>query len=93
MVREPTPGYRPYRTAKTGVERYFSYRVDSFEEGKRNTFHVTYLEHCIKYDGNKWISLPDDSLVLEGFPKLLILAGQCQDEGENGHHPRIPLPR
>ena len=34
-------------------ERYFRYRVDSFGEGKKNAFHITYLERCIKYDGNE----------------------------------------
>ena len=34
-------------------ERYFRYRVDSFEEGKRNTFHLTYLEQCINCDDNE----------------------------------------
>ena len=59
-------------------ERYYRYRIDSFEEGKRNTFHLTYLEQCIKYDGNEWISLPDDSLVLEDFPKSHVLAGHVK---------------
>ena len=38
--------------------RYFRYQVDSFEEGKKNTFNLTYLEQCIKYNGKEWISLP-----------------------------------
>ena len=25
-------------------EQYFRYRVDSFEEGKKDAFHLTYLE-------------------------------------------------
>ena len=59
-------------------ERYFRYRVDSFEQGKKNTFHLTYLEQCIKYDGNEWLTLPDDSTVLEDFPKSLVLAGHVK---------------
>ena len=36
----------------SGLEdRYYRYRVDSFEEGKKNTFNLTYLEQCIKYVG------------------------------------------
>ena len=39
-------------------KRYLRYRVNSFEEGKKNTFNLTYLELCIKYNCNEWISLP-----------------------------------
>ena len=59
-------------------ERYFRYRIDSSEEGKRNTFHLTYLEQYIKYNGNEWISVPNDSPVLENFPKSLVLTGHVK---------------
>ena len=67
-------------------DRYYRYRVDSFEEGKKGnpgTFYLTYLEQCIKHDGKEWISLPDDSedgsgKFLKNFPKSLVLDGHAR---------------
>ena len=64
-------------------DRYYRYRVDTYNEGKVRTFNLTYLEQCIKYSGNEWISLPDDSedgseKLLENFPKDLVLAGHVR---------------
>ena len=69
---------------QSGLEdRYYRYRIDSYNEGKVCTFNLTYLEQCIKYNGNEWISLPDDSedgseKLLANFPRDLVLEGHVR---------------
>ena len=43
-------------------DRYYQYRINTYNEGKVSTFNLTYLEKCIKYSGNELISLPDGQL-------------------------------
>jgi hypothetical protein len=62
-----------------GLEgRFYRYRIDSWNQGKTNTFDLTYLDQCIKSDAKEWISLPDDSddgsgKVLTNVKKDLVL--------------------
>ena len=53
-----------------GLEgRFYRYRIDSWNQGKKNTFDLTYLDQCVKSDAKEWISLPDDSA--DGSGKVL----------------------
>ena len=63
-----------------GLEgRFYRYRVDTFNQGKKNTYDLTYLEQCLKSDSKEWISTPDDSddgsgKILSDVAKNLVLA-------------------
>ena len=64
-------------------DRYYRHQIDSYNEGKVCTFNLTYLEQCIKYNGNEWISLPGDSEdgsdnLLANFPRDLVLEGNVR---------------
>ena len=37
-----------------GLEgRFYRYRVDTFNQGKKNTYDLTYLEQCLKSDSKE----------------------------------------
>ena len=63
--------------------RVYCYRVDSFNQGKKNTYKLTYLEQCLESDGKEWISMPDDSedgsgKILKDVAKDLVLAAHIR---------------
>lgn len=59
-------------------ERYFRYIIHSSNSGKTTTFNLSYLQQCIKHDGNEWISLPDDSELLANVSKKLVMDGHVR---------------
>ena len=59
-------------------ERYFRYIIHSSNSGKTTTFNLSYLQQCIKHDGNEWISLPDDSELLANVSKELVMDGHVR---------------
>ena len=71
----------------SGLESFKQYQIDSFEEGKKNTFDLTYLEQCIVI-----FSIPFISTINKQHNQPAGLGGiQDRRQGRPRQEPKVSL--